>query len=154
MQGRIHFQLELLRVRLVLNTSFKTTHPEHGSMKKNRKSSAGKNHRQKGGGQARLKSDNNNLPDGRDRLSKSHEAKPRDPAPLRSGATGKPARGTDDQKRKLWDRKQAELEARRAAAESRRREAEAERRRSMRMAGGITGVIALTLAGALTWYFA
>ena len=122
-------------------------------MKKSRKSSAGKNQRQKGSGQARLKSDNN-LPDGLDRLSKSHEAKPRDPAPPHSGAKRKPPRGTDEQKRKLWERKQAELEARRVAAESRQREQNAESRRTMRMVGGVAGVIALTLAGALTWYFA
>ncbi|MFC7515899.1 hypothetical protein ACFQUU_12870 [Herbaspirillum sp. GCM10030257] len=138
---------------LVLDTSFKTTHLEHGSMKKTRKTSAGKNRRQKGNGQARLKTDNNNLSVGVDRLSTSHEAKPRDPNAPHPGTNRKP-RGTDEQKRKLWERKQAELEARRAAAEARQREEEAERRRKTRVAGSILGAVTVTLAGALTWYFA
>ncbi|KRB67832.1 hypothetical protein [Noviherbaspirillum sp. Root189] len=121
-------------------------------MKKTRKSSAGKNRRQKGNGQARLKTDNNTLPDGLDRLSTSHEAKPHDPDSPRPGSHRKP-RGTDEQKRKLWERKQAELETRRAAAEARQREEEAERRRRRRVAGSIAGAVTVTLACALTWYF-
>jgi hypothetical protein len=123
-------------------------------MKKPRKSSAGNKRRQKGNGQARLRTEQNISREGSDPLSSVHKVKPRDPAAPRAPAGRKSQPDEAERKRKLWDRKQAELEARWATAQSRQTEADAARRRTMKIACSITGIVLAVLFCALAWYFA
>ncbi|WP_151637722.1 hypothetical protein [Noviherbaspirillum aerium] len=129
-------------------------------MKKQKKSSGGKNRRQQGNGQA-------------DRMGQAPRKTEQKTARAGSGQAGdqqgtrsqqketstqhpqarrKPQRGVDD-KRQLWDRKQAELAARRAAAESRRIEEDNARRRKAKIVFGATGMTTALLACTLAWYF-
>ncbi|RJF91793.1 hypothetical protein [Noviherbaspirillum saxi] len=123
-------------------------------MKQPNKSRAGKKRRQKGNGQARLKSEQDIFPKNLDRLSEAPEANPREPASLRSHARRKPQHDEGEQKRKLWERKQSELAARRMVAQSRRAEQESVRKRKMRIVYSITGTVVMALVCALAWYFA
>lgn len=59
----------------------------------------------------------------------------------------------EDGKRKLWDRKQAELETRWQLAQTRRAEEYATHKRKMRIVYTATGIVMIVLALALTWYF-
>jgi len=123
-------------------------------MKKPKKSGGVKHRRQKGNGQARLKTEQHILSDGSDRLSRSHEASPREPGARHSATRRKPQRDSEEQKRMLWDRKQSELEARRVAAESRRREEDLQRRRTTRVVQGISAAFLAVLVSILAWYVA
>jgi hypothetical protein len=83
-----------------------------------------------------------------------HEAKPREPASSRAPAGRKPQRDEEERKRKLWERKQAELEARWATVQARQAEEDSARRRTMRIAFSITGAVLAVLLCAVAWYVA
>jgi hypothetical protein len=123
-------------------------------MKKPKKSSARNKRRQKENGQARLKAEQNIRKEGSDRLSRVHEAKPCEPASPHSPAGRKPQRDDDERKRKLWERKQAELEARWVTAQSRQTDEDTARKRTMRFAWTSTATVLAVLLCALAWYFA
>jgi len=123
-------------------------------MKKPKKSSAGNKRRRKENGQARLKTEQNTRKEGSDRLSRMVEAKPREPGSLNSPAGRRPRQDDDERKRKLWERKQAELEARWLTAQSRQTEEHAARKRTLKIAYGITGATLAVLLCVLAWYFA
>jgi hypothetical protein len=122
-------------------------------MKKPKKSSAGNKPRQKENGQARQKTGQKNIRKKHaDRLSREHEAKPHEPASPHSAAGRKLQRDEDARKRKLWERKQAELEARRLAAQSRQTEEDAAHKRTMQIAYSITGAALVVLLCVLAWH--
>ena len=123
-------------------------------MKKPKKSSAGNKRRHKENGQARPSTEQNIRRKDSDRLSSAHEAKPSGPASPHPPGARKPQRGEDERKRKLWERKQAELEARWRSAQSRQTEIEAARRRAMKIAYSITGTALAVLVCGAAWYFA
>lgn len=62
-----------------------------------------------------------------------------------------PAQSEYDRKRKLWDRKQAELEARWVAAKARETSEASARRRTRNIAGGVGGAVLLMALGALAY---
>jgi hypothetical protein len=146
----IHARIRPLR-RETRSTS---THPEYRLMKKSKKFNAGKKRRQNENGQARLRTEQNMRKEGFDRLSRAHEAKPRGPSAPRPPAGRKPQRDEDELKRKLWQRKEAELEARWVTARARRTEEDSARKRAMKIAFSITGTVLAVLLCALVWYFA
>lgn len=124
-------------------------------MKKPKNASARNKRRQKENGQARPRTEQNMRKEGSDRLSKVHEAKPREPASPHALVGRKPQqRHEDERKRKLWERKQAELEARWVTAQSRQTEEDIARKHTMKIAYGITGTVLAVLLCALAWYFA
>jgi hypothetical protein len=122
-------------------------------MRKSKKSSAGNKRRQKENGQARPRTEQNIRKQGANPLSRAHEAKLYEPASSPPPAGRKPQRDEDERKRKLWDRKQAELEARWLTARSRQSEEDAARRRTMKIVFSITGMVLVVLSCALAWYF-
>jgi len=89
-----------------------------------------------------------------DQLSRVHGTKLYEPASAFSPASGKPQRDDDERKRKLWERKQAELEARWLSAQSRQSEENTARKRTMKIAGSVTGAVLAVVLCALAWYFA
>lgn len=129
-------------------------------MKKQKKSSGAKGRRQQGNvqvgqvGQVRRKAEQAAVREGAGPSGKVHESHPREKTAQHPQARRKPRQADDEQKRKLWDRKQAELAARRAAAESRRLEEDNARKRKAKIAWSATGMSMAALAGALAWYFA
>jgi hypothetical protein len=123
-------------------------------MRKPKKYSAGNKRRQKENGQARLRTEQNRRKKSSDPLSRMHEAKLYEPASLPSPAGRKPQRDEDERKRKLWERKQAELEARWLSAQSRQTEEDAARKRKMKIVSSITGTALVVLLCAIAWYFA
>lgn len=123
-------------------------------MKKQKKSSGGKGRRQQVNGQPQRKAGQEAAREASGPSGKVLESHPREKAPQHPQARRKPRQADDDQKRKLWDRKQAELAARRAAAETRRLEEDhARRRKAKTVAWSATGISMAALAGALAWYF-
>ncbi|MEC4717795.1 hypothetical protein RY831_01410 [Noviherbaspirillum sp. CPCC 100848] len=124
-------------------------------MKKQKKSSGGKGRRPQGNAPLPRKAGQEAVRKTAGPSGKAHEPHPREKSPQHPQARRKPHRADDEQKRKLWDRKQAELAARRAAAETRRLEEDHARRRKARnIAWSASGVSVAALAGALAWYFA
>jgi hypothetical protein len=123
-------------------------------MTKPKKPRAGNKRHQKKNGQARPRTQQNIRKAGSNRLSRVHEAKPCEPASPHSPAGPKLQLDADERKRKLWERKQAELEARRMTAQARRAEEDSTRKRTMRIAFSITGTVLAVLLCALAWYFA
>lgn len=122
---------------------------------KKQKKSGGKSRRQQANGQLPRKAGKEAAREGAGPSGKIHESHPREKVPQHPQAKRKPHRADDEQKRKLWDRKQAELAARRAAAETRRLEEDHARRRKARnIAWGASGLSIAALAGALAWYLA
>jgi hypothetical protein len=69
---------------------------------------------------------------------------------LAAAAPTPSAHSRDEGKRKLWERKQAELEARWLSAQTRQNAEDAARRRKMKVAYGMTG--AVLAAGVLAWW--
>lgn len=115
-------------------------------MTKQKKANGGKNRRQQGNGQAHRKTEQKTAREGAGQIGKAGGTAPQ--------ARRKPRQADDEQKRKLWDRKQAELATRRAAAESRRMEEDNARKRTAKMVWSATGMSMVVLAGTLAWYFA
>jgi hypothetical protein len=122
-------------------------------MNKRKKSSTGYKRRQKTNGQTRLKAEHDVRKEGSDRLSIAHEAKRNEPASRLPGGR-RSQQDEDERKRKLWERKQAELEARWATAQSRQTEEDAARKRTMKITCSITGAVMAVLLCVLAWYFA
>lgn len=67
-----------------------------------------------------------------------------------AGALPGSSRNREEGKRKLWERKQAELEARWLSAQTRRNAEDAARRRKMKIGYGMVG--AVLAASALAWW--
>jgi hypothetical protein len=123
-------------------------------MRKSKKSSAGNKRRQKENGQARLRTEPTIRREGSNPLSRMHEAKLYESTSPPSPSGRKPQRDEAERKRKLWERKQAELEARWLTAQSRQTEENAARKRTMKIAFSISGTVFVALLCALAWYFA
>lgn len=120
---------------------------------KKQKKSGGKGRRQQGNGQQHRKADQPAVREGSGASERVHESRPRETAAPHPQARRKPRQGDEEQKRKLWDRKQAELAARRASAEARRLEEDnARKRKAKTIAWSAAGVSLAALAGTLAWY--
>jgi hypothetical protein len=114
-------------------------------MKKLKKPSAGGKRRPSGNGPARPATARNMRRKVADHSSVRQEGKPAQAAPASS------ARSREEGKRKLWERKQAELEARWLDAQTRQNAENAARKRKMTTIGyGMTGVV--VAAGVLAWW--
>lgn len=115
----------------------------HRFMKKINKSNSSHKRRKNGKGQARLRAQSLLQQDGVGRqLDSQHLYTKRAALPDEA-----------EQKRQVWQRKQAELEARWVSAQSRQAEQYAVRRRKMKLAYTITGVILAALLLILVWQF-
>lgn len=80
------------------------------------------------------------------RNKRAGSARPQSARRPRAGAAGPASRrGDEESKRRLWERKQAELEARWVAAQAKQSSEEAARRRTMKIARRVTGIGALAV---------
>jgi hypothetical protein len=123
-------------------------------MKKPNKFNSSNKRRQKGKGQARQRAQQpiHKVSTGRqpDPLS-VQSLEPISPLPS-SGRRSR--RDEGEQKRQLWERKQAELEARWVLAQSRQAEKDSARQRKRKIAYTVVGTALAGLVCVLAWYFA
>ena len=122
-------------------------------MKKPNKFHSSNQRRQKGKGQARQRAQQP-----LHKVSTSGQPEPlRVPSlePISSlPSFGRRSRRDDgEQKRQLWERKQAELEARWVLAQSRQAEQDSARQRKRKIAYTVTGTALVGLLCVLAWYF-
>ena len=124
-------------------------------MKKPNKFNASNKRRQKGKGQARQKAPQQ--PIHHDRTGQPSERRDVQPcervAPL-AFSERRSRRDEGDQKRQLWERKQAELESRWMLAQSRQAEEQSARQRKRKLAYTVTGTDLAGLLSILAWYLA
>jgi hypothetical protein len=122
-------------------------------MKKPNKFNSSNKRRQKGKGQARQRAQQSihNVSTGRqpDPLS----VQSLEPIPPFPSSGRRSRRDEGEQKRQLWERKQAELEARWVLAQSRQAELDSARQRKRKIAYAATGAALAGLLCVLAWYF-
>jgi hypothetical protein len=103
-------------------------------MKKPNKFNSSNKRRRKGKGQARLRAQQHIYKDGAGRQSGIRGAKSFESISPLPSLGRKSQRDEDEQKRQLWERKQAELEARWVIAQSRQTEQDTARNRTRKIA--------------------
>jgi len=123
------------------------------SMKKPNKFNSSNKRRQKGKGQVRQRAQQPIHKNSASRQAEIHGVQSLELiSPLPS--SGRRSRRDDgEQKRQLWERKQAELEARWVRAQSLQAEQDRARERKRKMAYTVTGIAVAALLCILAWYF-
>jgi hypothetical protein len=122
-------------------------------MKRPRKSRARNKGRQNENRQARPNADQQPRKEVSGQLVGTSQAKLGEPTSSRSQTGRKTPGAHEEQNRKLWERKQAELEARWVTAQSRQASENAVRKRTIKRVCSIAGAISAVFLVILAWYF-
>lgn len=87
------------------------------------------------------------------RQSETRNVQSMEPISPLSSSGRRSRRDDGEQKRQLWERKQAELEARWVLAQSRQAEQDSARQRKRKIAYAVTGMALVGLLCVLAWFF-
>ena len=122
-------------------------------MKKPNKFHSSNKRRQKGKGQVRQRAQQLIHQDSTGGQSEPLTVQSLEPISPLSSSGRRSRRDDGEQKRQLWERKQAELEARWMLAQSRQAEQDSARHRKRKIAYAVTGMALAGLLCVLAWYF-